>query len=96
MGNEKINIVSLRVIKLYFLGIRELNFPEYHKRFKQIDEELFIELADVMENLTELGNFLELYLVDLNEMLLSVSINNYSPTVHRMISDMKKELEKII
>lgn len=96
MGNEKIDIVSLRVIKLYFLGIRELNFPKYHKQFKQIDVELFIELADVMENLTELGNFLELYLVDLNEMLLSVSINNYSPTVHRMISDMKEELEKII
>ena len=51
MTNQEIGVVSLRIIKLYFLGIRELNFPDYNKRFQQNDMDLFIELADMMENL---------------------------------------------
>lgn len=54
MTNQEIGVVSLRIIKLYFLGIRELNFPDYNKRFQQNDMDLFIELADMMENLSNL------------------------------------------
>lgn len=96
MKKQEMDVASLRIIKLYFLGIRELNFPEYHKWFKQIDVELFIQLADIMENLTESGEFLGWCLVDLKNRIESISVNNYSPTVHEMISDMKWELEKII
>ena len=45
------DVVSLRIIKLYFLGIRELNFPDYNKRFQQKDMELFIKIYYMMENL---------------------------------------------
>ncbi len=34
MKKQEMNVVSLRIIKLYFLGIRELNFFVYLKQFK--------------------------------------------------------------
>ena len=46
MRKQEIEVVSLNIIKYYFLAIRELDFPVYDKPFKQIDVELFIKLAD--------------------------------------------------
>ncbi|EOW2039554.1 hypothetical protein [Enterococcus faecalis] len=96
MKKEEIDVVSLRIIKLYFLGIRELNFPDYNKRFQQKDMELFIQLADMMENLPNLDEQLIYELEELKDYLFSVKTEKYSLTVHDMFLDMKTELEKII
>ncbi|MGM0282249.1 hypothetical protein [Enterococcus sp. AZ081] len=96
MTNQEIGVVSLRIIKLYFLGIRELNFPDYNKRFQQNDMDLFIELADMMENLSNLEEQLIYELEELKDYLFSVKTEKYSLTVHDMFLGMKSELEKII
>lgn len=97
MRKQEIEVVSLNIIKYYFLAIRELDFPVYDKQFKQIDVELFIKLADYMENLPNLTDLLIIdYLEMLKDYLLSVENEKYSLTVHRMLLDMKEELEKII
>lgn len=98
MVSRKLEGVSLNIINSYFLGIRELNFPVYQKQFKQIDLELFIHLADFMENLTELEktNYIQLILEGLEKFLISIESKNYSQTVQRMLLDMKTEIAKII
>ena len=93
MKKEEMDVVSLRIIKLYFLGIRELNFPDYNKRFQQKDMELFIQLADMMENLPNLD---EQLIYELEDYLFYVKTEKYSLTVHDMFLEMKSELEKII
>ncbi|ANU71936.1 hypothetical protein [Enterococcus faecalis] len=96
MKNQELDIVSLRIIKLYFLGIRALNFPGYNKKFQQKDMELFIQLADIMENLSNLDEQLIYELKLLKDYLFSIENEKYSLTVHRMLLDMKEEFEKII
>lgn len=96
MKKEEMDIVSLRIIKLYFLGIRALNFPDYNKKFQQKDMELFIQLADMMENLSNLDEQLIYELEELKDYLFFVKTEKYSLTVHDMFLDMKSELEKII
>ena len=96
MKKEEMNVVSLRIIKLYFLGIREVNFPDNNKKFQQKDMELFIQLADMMENLSNLDEQLIYELEELKDYLFSVKTEKYSLTVHDMFLDMKSELEKII
>ncbi|HCJ1298684.1 TPA: hypothetical protein NR496_002916 [Enterococcus faecalis] len=94
MRKQEIEVVSLNIIKYYFLAIRELDFPGYDKPFKQIDVELFIKLADYMENLP---NLTDLLIIDYLEMLKDYSVENekYSRTVQRMVRLMKEELEKV-
>ena len=96
MKKEEMDVVSLRIIKLYFLVIRELNFPDYNKRFQQKDIELFIQLADMMENLPNLDEQLIYELEELKDYLFYVKTEKYSLTVHDMFLEMKSELEKII
>lgn len=96
MKNQELTIVSLRIVRLYFLGIRELNFPVYDKKFQQKDMELFIQLADIMENLPSLDEQLIYELEMLKDYLFSIENEKYSLTVNRMLLDMKEELEKII
>ena len=96
MRKQEIEVVSLNIIKYYFLAIRELDFPVYDKLFKQIDVELFIKLADYMENLPNLTDLLIIdYLEMLKDYLLSVENEKYSRTVQRMVRRMKEELEKV-
>ena len=96
MIKQEIEVVSLNIIKYYFLAIRELDFPGYDKPFKQIDVELFIKLADYMENLPNLTDLLIIdYLEMLKDYLLSVENEKYSRTVQRMVRLMKEELEKV-
>ena len=96
MRKQEIEVVSLNIIKYYFLAIRELDFPGNDKPFKQIDVELFIKLADYMENLPNLTDLLIIdYLEMLKEYLLSVENEKYSRTVQRMVRRMKEELEKV-
>lgn len=96
MRKQEIEVVSLNIIKYYFLAIRGLDFPGYDKPFKQIDVELFIKLADYMENLPNLTDLLIIdYLEMLKEYVLSVENEKYSRTVQRMVRRMKEELEKV-
>ena len=96
MRKQEIEVVSLNIIKYYFLAIRELDFPGYDKPFKQIAVELFIKLADYMENLPNLTDLLIIdYLEMLKDYLLSVENEKYSRTVQRMVRLMKEELEKV-
>ncbi|EGO2593678.1 hypothetical protein KVJ43_002156 [Enterococcus faecalis] len=95
MRKQEIEVVSLNIIKYYFLAIRELDFPGYDKPFKQIDVELFIKLADYMENLPGLEDRLIVHLEMLKDYLLSVENEKYSRTVQRMVRRMKEELEKV-
>lgn len=96
--NGELETVSLTIIKSYFLGIREIQFPTYHKQFKQIDLALFIKLADFMENLTdyEKSTLLREYLKDLERTLNSYESGKYSQTVQQMIRDMEEEIRKIV
>ncbi|EKQ3612489.1 hypothetical protein P4507_001515 [Enterococcus faecalis] len=98
MINGELETVSLSIIKSYFLGIREIQFPTYQKQFKQIDLALFIKLADFMENLTdfETSTLLREYLKDLEKTLNSYESGKYSQTVQQMIRDMEEEIRKIV
>lgn len=95
MRNQEIEVSSLIIIKHYFLGIRQLNYPMYDKGFKEKDLELFVKLADTMENLTDFNEFLYSYLQDLKEIVWSVPREGYSLTVQEMLDFMKEELQKI-
>lgn len=98
MINGELETVSLSIIKSYFLGIREIQFPTYQKQFKQIDLSLFIKLADFMENLTdfETSTLLREYLKDLEKTLNSYESGKYSQIVQQMIRDMEEEIRKIV
>lgn len=98
MINRELETVSLTIIKSYFLGIREIQFPTYQKQFKQIDLALFIKLADFVENLTdfEKSSLLREYLKDLEKILNSFESGEYSQAVQRMIGNMQEEITKIV
>ncbi|OTP25082.1 hypothetical protein A5823_002838 [Enterococcus faecalis] len=96
MEKMEIERVALNIITQYFLGIREVNFPIYEKSFKQTDMDLFIKLADYMENLPVLEDRLIVHLEMLKNQLLSIEIEKHSRTVQRMVRHMKEEIEKVI
>lgn len=96
MKKLEIESVVLKLMEQYFLGIREVNFPIYEKYFKQTDMDLFIKLADYMENLPGLDDQLIYELKMVKDYLLSVEIEKHSRTVQRMVRHMKEELEKVI
>ena len=58
--------------------------------------ELFIQLADMMENLPNLDEQLIYELEELKDYLFYVKTEKYSLTVHDMFLEMKSEVEKII
>lgn len=98
--------LCLEIMKDYFLGIRTLGFPDFQDNYRKNkyqakDLELFVRLADYMENLTELKSiygvdtmFIDSSLSAIERQLKKEPIKEHSSQVQLAIENMNDRLSE--
>lgn len=93
--------ISLQIMKDYFLGLRALGFPNFQDHYRENkyqskDLELFVILADFMENLPEIDSILsvDMALSGIEEYLKKEPTNSHSRIVQIAMDDITDGINK--
>lgn len=93
--------ICLQIMKDYFLGLRALGFPNFQDHYRENeyqskDLELFVILADFMENLPEIDSILsvDLALSGIEEYLKKEPTNSHSRIVQIAMDDITDGINK--
>lgn len=93
--------ICLQIMQDYFVGLRALGFPNFQDHYRENkyqskDLELFVILADFMENLTEIDTItsVDLALSGIEEILKKEPINSHSEIVQRTMGYITEGINK--